>query len=511
MTSGEGDTLYRDIKKFKEMPEAVKGASENVEYDAIIIGAGVIGPCVGTQLARQGRKVLIIERDWNEPNRIVGELMQPGGLRALEKLGMIDCVNDIELIETKGYHISFKGETVTVPYPSKSLYLRTKSEDADYLIGSDTVKLRTDSTINLKDWDASETYRGVAFRHGKFISNLRDTVRKEPNVTWLRGTVNKITKDDLNKLDGVICDSITYKGKLIVLCDGIYSKFRKELTQTAPKIESYFISLSLYHCQLPKPNYGHVIINDNHSPVLIYQISPDETRILCCFNGSKLPSQETVINYLKNSVSTNLPKNVNKSFVQSLDNLVNENYKIMPNQFLSAEQNVIPGLLVIGDALNMRHPLTGGGMTVGLSDVALAMKLLAQVPDFSDDAAVLEKLLEFHFERKSLDSVINTLSLLLWKLFDANNKYLSILQRGCFSYFQLGGKCVEDPVSLLSGLNPSPYTLFKHFFLVAFYGILINFQARGIALFPLAIFELVMTLITAVWVFVPVLTQEYLG
>ena len=39
-------------------------------------------------LARDGRKVCLIERDMSEPDRIVGELLQPGGFHALKKLGL---------------------------------------------------------------------------------------------------------------------------------------------------------------------------------------------------------------------------------------------------------------------------------------------------------------------------------------------------------------------------------------------------------------------------------------
>ena len=38
--------------------------------------------------ANQGRQVLLIERDWSEPDRIVGELLQPGGVQALQRLGL---------------------------------------------------------------------------------------------------------------------------------------------------------------------------------------------------------------------------------------------------------------------------------------------------------------------------------------------------------------------------------------------------------------------------------------
>jgi 2-polyprenyl-6-methoxyphenol hydroxylase-like FAD-dependent oxidoreductase len=38
------------------------------------------------------------------------------------------------------------------------------------------------------------------------------------------------------------------------------------------------------------------------------------------------------------------------------------------------------GALLLGDAFNMRHPLTGGGMTVALSDCKLLCDMLRPLP-----------------------------------------------------------------------------------------------------------------------------------
>ena len=58
------------------------------DADVIIIGSGVAGSAMACVLARDGRKVTVIERDMKEPDRIVGELLQPGGVRALSRLGL---------------------------------------------------------------------------------------------------------------------------------------------------------------------------------------------------------------------------------------------------------------------------------------------------------------------------------------------------------------------------------------------------------------------------------------
>lgn len=109
----------------------------------------------------------------------------------------------------------------------------------------------------------------------------------------------------------------------------------------------------------------------------------------------------------------------------------------------------------MGDALNMRHPLTGGGMTVAFKDAVILMDLLSpeSVADLGDTEKVLSKMKEFHWQRKTQggSSVINILSMALYSLFAADDALLRRLQKGCFGYFKRGGDCVDGPVSLLAG------------------------------------------------------------
>ena len=58
------------------------------EADAVVVGAGILGCAIATTLARQGRSVILLEKSLKEPDRIVGELLQPGGVAALERLGL---------------------------------------------------------------------------------------------------------------------------------------------------------------------------------------------------------------------------------------------------------------------------------------------------------------------------------------------------------------------------------------------------------------------------------------
>lgn len=61
---------------------------EHHEADIVIVGAGILGCAAAVAFGKQGRSVILLERSLKEPDRIVGELLQPGGVRALEELGL---------------------------------------------------------------------------------------------------------------------------------------------------------------------------------------------------------------------------------------------------------------------------------------------------------------------------------------------------------------------------------------------------------------------------------------
>jgi len=120
-----------------------------------------------------------------------------------------------------------------------------------------------------------------------------------------------------------------------------------------------------------------------------------------------------------NVVLPDLPECIQPSFKEALKA---NRFPSMPNSFLPPSTNTIPGMMLLGDAMNMRHPLTGGGMTVAFNDVVLISDLLSPqiIPDLADTDLVLAQLSKFHWERKSLTSVINILAQALYALFAAN-------------------------------------------------------------------------------------------
>ncbi|KAI9804444.1 MAG: hypothetical protein M1825_001343 [Sarcosagium campestre] len=433
------------------------------EADVVIVGAGIMGCAAAVGLANQGRSVLLLEKSLKEPDRIVGELLQPGGVAALEKLGLRDCLEEIDAIRVHGYEVIYYGHGVEIRYPETP--------------------------------DAAERKRpeGRSFHHGRFIQRLRHAAMANPNVTVVETKVTElINGGETGQILGVRSQTDGkpdyFFGHLTIIADGYASKFRKQYIRHQPVVRSKFYGLELKDLELPRPGYGHVVLGDG-SPVLLYQIGSNETRVLVDI-PENLPSasvkQGGAKGHLRNVVLPNLPRSVQPSFKTALDGGA---LRSMPNSFLPPSTNRTPGMVMLGDAMNMRHPLTGGGMTVAFNDVVLLTELLhpSIVPQLDDTRLVLKQMKTFHWRRKRLTSVINILAQALYSLFAADDPQLKALQLGCFRYFQMGGRCIDGPAGLLAGILRQPLTLFLHFFAVALYSIWILLTASRLSRLPFAL------------------------
>ncbi|KIP07857.1 hypothetical protein PHLGIDRAFT_105116 [Phlebiopsis gigantea 11061_1 CR5-6] len=471
-------------------------------YDILIVGAGVAGSALAHALSTISRpkgkeplRVCVLERSLAEPDRIVGELLQPGGLAALEELGLEECVEGIDAVPVQGYCVVLDGKPVHIPYPSE----------------------RT----------------GRSFHHGRFIQALRAKAKQARGVQVIEATVTDLIECPVTgrvlgvratRKDTGAEDKEAFFADLTVVADGCFSNFRTAVMGAAgrkPETKSHFVGAVLNDVHLPIDKHGTVVLVKGSGPVLLYQIGTHDTRMLV---DVKAPLPSDLKAHILENLVPQLPSALHIPIQKALES---DRLRRMPNSFLPPTEqggrHTKEGVLLLGDAWNMRHPLTGGGMMCAFNDVVIIRDLLTEVVDLSEWKEVSSLLHRWHWRRKALASTVNILSVALYDLFGADDDLLEVLRVGCFKYFELGGDCINGPVSLLSGITASPAVLFWHFFSVALYSIWAMFMhphteidANGkpvtvvptLDQYPYLVIKSIQILWTACIVFLPLMWTE---
>ncbi|ROL45051.1 Squalene monooxygenase [Anabarilius grahami] len=389
--------------------------------------AGVLGSSLSAVLGRDGRKVTVIERNLREPDRIVGELLQPGGYRALKELGLEKSVEEMDAHIVNGYIIHDVESRMVVEIP----------------------------------YSQDQTHCGRAFHHGRFIMGLRRAALAEPNVRFIEGSVTYLEEEN-----GCVT-GIQYKDKhsgrikrlrapLTVVADGCFSEFRKRLSSERVQICSNFVGCIMKNSPQYKPNYAELVLSC-HGPILIYQISSTDTRVLVDIRG-RLP--KNLSQYMIEKIHPQLPDHLKGLFLLAAQN---NRLKSMPASFLPSSPVNKPGVLLLGDAYNMRHPLTGGGMSVALNDVMIWRGLLQKVPDLSDNTALLQAKKKFHWERKVSHSfVVDVLAQALHELFASKDRIFEGINDISLSFHTAIKYWKTRNVQVAPEGRPSPSALQSH-------------------------------------------------
>jgi len=266
-------------------------------FDVVIVGAGIAGPALAHRLSTLPRakkcRIALLERSLAEPDRIVGELLQPAGITALRQLGLEKCLEGLDAISSRGYCVLHDGRSVHIPYP--------------------------------------DGYEGRSFHHGRFVMSLRAAANRAENVELIEATVTELIEQG-NRVVGVKATrkmqqeecKEEYWADLVIVADGCFSNFRNSVMGCAlakPVVRSSFCGAILEDVALPTPT---AILVQGSGPVLMYQISEHRTRILISIQHP-LPADLKVCNHL--------------SFLIGLSLISTVAY---PLPYLTSNANIIP-------------------------------------------------------------------------------------------------------------------------------------------------------------------------
>ncbi|KAJ1960905.1 Squalene epoxidase [Dispira parvispora] len=427
------------------------------QYDVIIVGGGVAGAALAYALGKDGRRVLMIERDLSEPDRFMGELLQPGGIEYLKQLHLESTLDGIDGRVIYGA-LTLVGEGQRLQrYPNRP--------------------------------DSGRPYCAIGFHHGRFVNNLRRAATELSTVTARQGVVSALIEEpgrgrvlgvSYIPSDSVPRDTVGNTGNLpgplpafaplTVLANGGLSKFQRSYLPRLPTCNSCTYAITLRDCELPVPNHSCLVMS-KLAPVVIYPISSHETRALVIVpHHVRKMYDNDIRRYLMEKVVPDIPETIRSKFIEGVEA---SSLRFMPNLYLPPSRCAHNGLLFLGDAFSTRHPVTGGGMTVALGDVVLLKQLLSPqvVPSLDDTRVVAARLRVFHWKRKLWSSAITILAQVYIQIMEnQGDPDFSILGFALAEYFKLGGTASSTPVGLIGGVYTNPLLLLYHMNAVVIYG-----------------------------------------
>ncbi len=403
------------------------------KFDLCIAGAGMAGATMAGFLAPKGYKIALIDKDFDFKDRIVAELLQPGAVNLFNEMGMASCLEGFDAQEVYGYAMMKDGESFDIPYNS----------------------------------NGNKKQIGIGLNSGKFLQKIRAYLKTFDNITFIKGNVTELMKNGEAIIGATYYDNdkedhFDIFASLTIASDGFYSRLRKELSNSEVSITSHFIGVLMKDVVLPYPNHGHLFLS-GPTPFVCYPISKNEVRCLVDFPSDIPPRRGKQINeHLEKNVIPYLPQQVKPAFVAAYKE---GKFKVMANQLMPAKPKKIKGVVLLGDSLNMRHPLTGGGLTAVFQDIKLLGDLLMEMSDFTNQDLILDKVKQYYKERVALNANVNILANALYGVM--SNKLLKV---AVYEYLKKGGTNASVPIKMLAGLDRNSLTLIKHFFAVAGFG-----------------------------------------
>ncbi|CAA7023365.1 unnamed protein product [Microthlaspi erraticum] len=197
---------------------------------------------------------------------------------------------------------------------------------------------------------------------------------------------------------------------------------------------------------------------------MLFHISSTDVRCVVELPPGKFPSiaNGEMATFLKDTMAPQVPPKLRKIFLKGIDE-GEDNIKAMPTKRMEATLSEKKGVIVLGDAFNIRHPGISSGMMVVLSDILILRGLLQPLNNLGDANKVSEVIKSFYVIRKPMSATVNTLGNAFPQLLIAStDNAKEAMRQGFYDYLSSGGFRTSGFMALFGGMNPRPVSLTYH-------------------------------------------------
>src|ERR1700723_1188773 len=309
-------------------------------FDVIIVGARVAGSAAAILLARDGRRVLLLDKDTFPSDRLSTHIVLGGGTKVLERMGVI------EMLERAGGVRFARSRTVGPDFDYSGELMREGADDRGLCLGR--------ALMDAAMIDAARSFDNVMFREGFRVTDL---IIEDGAVLGIRG-------EDASGVH-------EFRATLTIGADGMRSSVAQIASERidafkrvdVPCARAYYYA---YFEGVSRKNLGDELVAE-------FESAPGAGNLVCrCENGLTVAAtafDAAEMQTFRTDLASNLRSYLNRSY--EVGKML-EGATIAGKVFSSGLLNntyrdpVTDGALLLGDAGLHVDPLFGQGHSMAL-------------------------------------------------------------------------------------------------------------------------------------------------